>query len=599
LTNGTLIDFFCGAGGFSEGFRQLGFQPVLGVDYWQPAVDTYSYNFETNAIKFDVGRYYTNIHQINLLPDTDVILGSPPCVAFSSSNKSGKGDKSSGVFLTESFLRIVAVKKWQKDSILKAWFMENVANSTNYLQDYYTFKDLNLTDWAIRNGYSPIKKAVVLKDSQFLINSANYGSPQARKRVVSGEITSLHRLLKPPITHSNDATLLNSCRRLTELHDVKEALPSPFCKESYRYVYDPNYNIRIKLNHLTDHFYDTGLHESVWRQSRFLKTNHPYMGKMSFPENEHRPARTVTATKIGSSREAHIYKSEHNRKGDGEYRTPTIREMACLMGFPVTYQFLGSEGTKCRLIGNAVCPSVSRAFASTIIDSYCDLSSPEVEVVKLNFNIERVNNLNTFRIKSFGPPPKRNKNSRFRRHMFKTGNITVSLSNYSISKNQKKISNWQTSIQYGNGEGFPTYDIPNYFYRFMKKYIKELVNPEEVRAILKEFNIGIVTGNILQILYERQFSSDKFLEPTLLLEKLMSRLESINLKKSSFKQGPGTMFFPEKMEIPSIQVLSLYILNYLATKANNNPNDNETSSKLLREAETKNSSRINDLVVQE
>jgi DNA (cytosine-5)-methyltransferase 1 len=82
------------------------------------------------------------------LPNTEIIIGSPPCVSFSSSNKSGNADKSLGVELTETFLRIVAVKKHQPNSILKAWFMENVVNSKRYLQTAYTFKDLGLSEWA-------------------------------------------------------------------------------------------------------------------------------------------------------------------------------------------------------------------------------------------------------------------------------------------------------------------------------------------------------------------------------------------------------------------------------------------------------------------
>ena len=41
----TVLDLFCGAGGFSEGFRQQGFDIVLGVDNWQPAIDTFNHNF--------------------------------------------------------------------------------------------------------------------------------------------------------------------------------------------------------------------------------------------------------------------------------------------------------------------------------------------------------------------------------------------------------------------------------------------------------------------------------------------------------------------------------------------------------------------------
>lgn len=43
-------------------------------------------------------------------------------------------------------------------------------------------------------------------------------------------------------------------------------------------VVDPNYpNLSIALKELTDNFYDTGLFECEWRQSRFLKVNHPYI----------------------------------------------------------------------------------------------------------------------------------------------------------------------------------------------------------------------------------------------------------------------------------------------------------------------------------
>ena len=132
----TVIDFFCGAGGFSEGFRQKGFKILNGYDNWQPAINTFNHNFETKSTTKNILDFKESIEEIDLLPNTDVIIGSPPCVSFSSSNISGKADKESGVILTKIFLRIVAVKKYQKNSILKAWYMENVANSRNYLADY-------------------------------------------------------------------------------------------------------------------------------------------------------------------------------------------------------------------------------------------------------------------------------------------------------------------------------------------------------------------------------------------------------------------------------------------------------------------------------
>jgi DNA (cytosine-5)-methyltransferase 1 len=45
----TIIDFFCGAGGFSEGFRQMCFEIVKGYDHWRPAMETYNHNFGTHS----------------------------------------------------------------------------------------------------------------------------------------------------------------------------------------------------------------------------------------------------------------------------------------------------------------------------------------------------------------------------------------------------------------------------------------------------------------------------------------------------------------------------------------------------------------------
>ena len=87
------------------------------------------------------------------------------------------------------------------------------------------------------------------------------------------------------------------------------------------------------------------------------------MGKMSFPENMNKPSRTIMATQSASTREAILYKSSNNRVGDGEYRLPTVREAACIMGYPLDYQFFGDESTKWRQIGNAVCVQLSFALS--------------------------------------------------------------------------------------------------------------------------------------------------------------------------------------------------------------------------------------------
>lgn len=166
-----VADFYCGAGGFSEGFRQAGFDVCFAVDKWAPAVNTYRANKpQCNVMLDDVIRISRlpdeEFH--TLVPDTEVIIGSPPCVAFSNSNKSGQGDKTLGLELLKAYLRIVARKKYKHDSILRYWVLENVPNIRKYLQDQrFAFKNERLP-----LSFAPLRNTLISQNF-FEINRDN------------------------------------------------------------------------------------------------------------------------------------------------------------------------------------------------------------------------------------------------------------------------------------------------------------------------------------------------------------------------------------------------------------------------------------------
>ena len=143
-----VIDFFCGAGGFSEGFRQQEFKIIKGIDFWQPAIDTHNLNHNLNDTVKNILDFWNEdsaeVTEIEKLEDVEFLIGSPSCVSFSMSNRAGKADKTYGVRLIEAYLRVIAVKKNKKKSILKAWYMENVPKSRDFISKKYTFKQLNL-----------------------------------------------------------------------------------------------------------------------------------------------------------------------------------------------------------------------------------------------------------------------------------------------------------------------------------------------------------------------------------------------------------------------------------------------------------------------
>lgn len=544
----TVADFFCGAGGFSEGFRQQGFDIVIGIDYWQPAIDTHNLNHNLNDVVKDVLDFWnsdtSDVTEINKIPDTNIIIGSPSCTTFSMSNRAGKADKTSGIRLIESFLRVIAVKKHQKGAVLQAWYMENVPKSRNYIKYEYSFVDLNLKDWALKNKKNPY--SVALRVNGEILNAGDYGAPQERKRFVAGEWTMTGDFIAPEKTHESNVHIKSS--------ELRSKMPQPDSSCMSKKWSDPNYpSLILSTNEVTDHFYDTGLYKIEWEKAEHLKVNHPFMGRMSFPENENRTCRTITATRSASTREALIYKSERNRKGDGEYRLPTIREIASLMGFPYVYQFTGSEGVKWRLIGNAVCPHMSAALARILRKK---LGKPEIELNDIDFtrmeeNHSKVNNLNMFQEQFFTRPKKRQPNARFRRHPLKVGNVTVDLLNYHPEEKETVAREWFVVVFFGTGKNHNIKVLSLNDIQKIGAYIdSHLVRADEYK---KDIETKICTKDNLQIIYETDLSLKNRHNPI----NIVKRLGRIIQSYSDFQKELEIDGFP-KSNITLAQLMAMY-----------------------------------------
>lgn len=552
MSNLTVIDFFCGAGGFSEGFRQQGFKILHGVDNWKPAIQTFNYNFGSNSSTQNILDFDKNLELINQLPNTDIILGSPPCVSFSSSNKCGNADKSLGINLIEIFLKIVAIKKHQPNSVLKAWFMENVTNSKKHTKDKYTFIDLNLEIWAKKHNINPKNIAINFKTNHQILNAVDFGVAQARKRLFAGEIIKTKSF--PELEIGNEHKSVKHIFRY---------FPHPF--KNQKQITDPNYkNLKINRNNLTDHFYDTGIYKAHWNDSEYFKNNHPYMGKMSFPENLDNPSRTITATKLDNSREALIYKSEIQRQGDGQYRTPTIRELAILMSFPISYQFIGvSENSKWRLVGNAVCPLVSGALAKATL-KILNLSTLNNPIINKKNNLKDVVNLNNLQQKIFNNPPVKKEGSRFRRHPFKDGNMTVALSNYCLNKNGKSDSKWRTTVTYGSGKDYKVQEINPSEQKIIELFISSLDKGSEfIEKIQNGFSEKIAYGEDLQDMYEKNYSNGK-LHPFELIVETKKLINQYTNGEIIATQD----IFKYKRKVHKKQLYALYAFNQITKIAN-------------------------------
>jgi DNA (cytosine-5)-methyltransferase 1 len=562
----TVLDLFCGAGGFSEGFRSVGCTVVAGIDYWRPAVDTFNCNFGLEGKPVNILSFEGNVELIDKLPDTDIIIGSPPCVSFSYSNKLGNADKTEGLRLMKIFFSIVTIKKFKSGSRLLAWYMENVTNAIKWLPDAYSFADLGLSCWAILRGLSPTATAIDIKNNAVVLNAAEVGVAQTRKRLFVGEIHKKaakrrgfrSASLKPP---SNTTTAISAGA-------VRSRLPAPNCKVSSRRIRDPIYkNINIPLRQLTDHFYETGAYEIHWRDSRLLKTSHPYMGKMAFPENERKPSRTIVASPFPRSREALLYKSEWKRIGNGEYRGPTIREASTLMSFPITYQFIGSEGAKWRLVGNAVCPQVSRALAVRILKAL-GVKRYSLHRKKLPKTLSELPNLNTFSPRKYDKPPTRHSLARFRSHAFKAASMTVALTNYDVvNKGSGADGKWRCFVTYGIGEGYKIQRVDLRHLKRIRRAVEE-ASPRGtafIEHITNGFSETIPSAAVLQELYEKNVDKRRqMLNPHRLLEEV----KEVTFKFADRDQCVDSEFsLFLKKSVPVSQLYALFAVCHIVSMA--------------------------------
>ena len=538
----TVIDFFCGAGGFSEGFRRAGYDVLMGIDNWQPAITTHNFNHGLNDNVKSV-LDFENIEEINKLPNTDIIIGSPPCQLFSLSNQGGNANKDSGINLIKTFYKVIAVKKFQKNSKLKAWLMENVPNSQNYVQEEYTFEDLDLAEWALSQNLNPKSIAIRSKYNGGILHADDYGAAQSRRRFVSGEITKTGTFPFPDKLEQEKVTL----------NKLFKNFPSPLDYSSCDFIVDPNYPIeKVSIKDFKDHFYDTGVYQVQWQKARDLKQRHPYMGKMSFPENMDKPSRTIMATQSASTREAILYNS---RVGDGEYRLPTVREAACIMGYPLDYQFFGDESTKWRQIGNAVCVQLSFALAIKILEL---IKFPKLPAKIIDKDINQFKYLDSKKLKEFDNPPTRSEKALFRQFPIKSGNMTVDLTN----KVNGESGNWGVVAHAGTGKGFKKIIVSRFNQMEAKSLLKNLV-PNliielENDRVIKRYSID-------QLNQENKrygFHKDDVSHPYYVINYIRQLIEKylINYGGDSEIDVCHTNLSQLKDKIPLSQIMSLYLV---------------------------------------
>ncbi len=155
-----LISLFSGAGGLDLGFEKAGFDIVIANEYDKSIWDTYEKNHTARLIKGDI----RDINESDFPDDIDGIIGGPPCQSWSEAGAQRGICDSRGKLFFE-YIRILREKQ------PKFFLAENVSGM---LANKHSDAVKNIISQFEDCGYN-----ITLN----LVNAADYGVPQDRKRV--------------------------------------------------------------------------------------------------------------------------------------------------------------------------------------------------------------------------------------------------------------------------------------------------------------------------------------------------------------------------------------------------------------------------------
>ncbi len=398
----TFIDLFAGCGGLSEGFYRQGFKALahVEIDHWacetlRTRMKFYGYkDYDKEVIEHDITSddILERIDNAVKGRTVDIIIGGPPCQAYSTAGRVRDGKRMASDprnYLFESYVKILEY----------------------YSPKFFVFENVTgLLSAQVKNApiFPKVLKALgnkykVIGDPEVLVhNTADYGVPQLRKRVIIIGVRkdidkSAEELYESVIkTHWNPETPSNEKKGKKRFVDVRQAIGDlPFVEpghdastEDFNYPCDNEFLKRIGKpgkHPLMDHIARN--HNDLDRERfQMMIHNHWSFGQLrrEMPQYEHEHARVFDNSYVvqwwdlpSKTILAHIHKDgfQFIHPDEEQRRTFTVREAARIQSFPDDFEFKGSRGEKYKQIGNAVPPLFAEALAKSIKKNLIDIKA--------------------------------------------------------------------------------------------------------------------------------------------------------------------------------------------------------------------------------
>lgn len=332
----TAIDLFSGCGGLTLGLKQAGFKVVGAVEIDPLAVETYKKNHSEVKVWEEDIRQLKGPEMLRALGlkrgQLDLLAGCPPCQGFSSirthNGKKRISDERNDLIF--DYLRLVRV------FLPKVVMMENVPALADDGR-MKTFKR-GLEEM----GYD-------FNGTPFVLNTANYGVPQRRRRMIL--VGSRVGVIELPLGEKAMKTVRETIGALPypgksgdPLHDLKENRDARTVEMIKMIPKNGGSRTDLPLK------YRLACHKKLPDGFKDV------YGRMAWD----RVSPTITGGCISPSKGRFLHPSQN--------RSITLREAALLQSFPKNYFFSLDRGRQgvALMIGNALPPTFIKRHALAI-----------------------------------------------------------------------------------------------------------------------------------------------------------------------------------------------------------------------------------------
>lgn len=335
----SVIDFFSGCGGTSQGFKDSGMPIAAGLDHDPDSAETFRNNFpEANFIENDIRQ--VTVDQVSSILPTGPLLfsGCAPCQPFSRQNKTQ----------TESDPRRNLLLEFQRFII-------------SIMPEYVVVENVPGLQKASRGGPLEyfVKKleSVGYKTTVEVLRALEYGVPQERRRLVV--IASRVAVPRIPIR-----THIVTGKSPTTVRDVIEGLPK--LNSGGVDPIDPDHASMSLSNLNRQRILATpeGGDRRDWTDETLSLACHSTHGGHTDVYGRmwwDRPASGLTTRCLSYS---------NGRFGHPDQnRAISLREASNIQTFPPNFRFSGSLTSRARQVGNAVPPLMAQRIGESILQT--------------------------------------------------------------------------------------------------------------------------------------------------------------------------------------------------------------------------------------